>query len=357
LTADEAEKILGRRPDVITYNGLNIESIPGIEEVSHSKRRSRLRMLELIMSYFFPNFHFELNETVIFGTFGRYEFHVKGMDVISKALGILNKRLKDENSPKNIVCLYFIPAGVSGIREELLLSKSKLADVKETLENNKDLINFSLLKHLIEGKKLSGHSIFTEDHMNELNSKIKRFNIPIPVLYSTHYLSNYDSDPIINSFKQAELHNNSTDKVRVIFYPLYLNGFDGLLDLEYHEAIQGLDLGLFPSFYEPWGYTPFETASYGVPAITTNVSGFGLFIKSISHENKGIYVIDRRNRSVDEVSQELAEVMHKIIHMSKAERDQLRTVTRALTEKADWKIFANYYFDSHQKALDKTYPK
>jgi glycogen synthase len=350
-TSDEAEKILGRKPDIITYNGLDIESVATIEQISNRRKTSKSKIIELIIQSFSPSMQLNLNNTNIFAIFGRYEMRAKGIDVLSEALGLLNQRLKDEKSTDNVVCLYFIPAAASGVRKELLISKGKLGIIRSALEEKKEVLELLYLQAILDEKCMDPNVLYKTEPKNELQLYVKRFKSNIPPLFSTHYMANEEHDSILNSFKKNNLNNVADDKVKVIYYPIYLTGADHLLDIDYRQCITGVDLGIYPSLYEPWGYTPLETASLAVPAVTTDVSGFGRYMQKCNPNNKGVFILKRYKKSSQEAANELSDVMHKFLKLSMSEKDKLKMEARALSQKADWKVFVQLYFKAHDMAI------
>ena len=91
-------------------------------------------------------------------------------------------------------------------------------------------------------------------------------------------------------------------KVKVIFVPTYLNKADGIFNKDYYELLVGMDITVFPSYYEPWGYTPLESVAFSVPTITTTLAGFGLWVDK-QREHLGVEVIrrdDYNDKAVEE---------------------------------------------------------
>ena len=173
---------------------------------------------------------------------------------------------------------------------------------------------------------------------------------------STHEL--YDgNDTILRSVRQEGLLNRSEDPVKVIFYPIYLSGADGLLNLNYYEGMQGSHLGIFPSYYEPWGYTPLEAGALGVASVTTDLAGFGRFFSSenAQQEIPGIFVLKRLNKSDDEVVEQLVDVMFNYANMQREERVANKMQARKAASMADWKSFVVNYINCHNLAVKKIY--
>src|SRR5690606_29877839 len=122
---------------------------------------------------------------------------------------------------------------------------------------------------------------------------MKRHNLP-PIV--THNMVNDNDDPILNQLRRVRLFNDPSDRVKVIFHPEFLNSSNPVLPLDYDEFVRGTHMGVFPSYYEPWGYTPAECTVMGVPSISTNLSGFGCYMEELlDHpEEYGIFIADRR---------------------------------------------------------------
>ena len=172
----------------------------------------------------------------------------------------------------------------------------------------------------------------------------------------THDL--YDeNDLILRSIISANLKNEEQDSVKIVYYPIYLSGADGLLNLNYYEAMQGSHLGVFPSYYEPWGYTPLEAGALGVSSVTTDLAGFGRFFctECEQSETPGIFVLKRLNKSDNDVVNQLVDVMFNFASLSKEERTANKMQARKTASMADWKFFVNNYIDAHNLAVGKIY--
>lgn len=141
----------------------------------------------------------------------------------------------------------------------------------------------------------------------------------------------------------------------MIFQPIYLTGHDGLTNLNYQESIQACHLGIFPSFYEPWGYTPLETAALGVSSITTDLTGFGRFCQKLSFTKKpgGVFILKRANKSNLEIIKELANFLYRFSRFSRKERIENKIQARKIASQTKWKIFIKNYLKAHDAALKK----
>ena len=354
ITGIEAEHFLGRKPEVLLFNGLNISKFPTFEEASLKHKLFKNRIKQFLMVYFFPYYHFDIDNTLIFFLAGRYEFHDKGVDVFIEALGRLNEQLKAEKCEKRIVAFFWIPGNVKGIRPELLESKAFFRDIKESVDDAHEDIHSRLLNLILEGAEVSKQALLGEDFLQELKPKLKRIKLPgLPPL-STHELYDEDKDPIMTSLKRVGLDNSQDDVVKVIFYPIYLSGADGLLDANYYESMQGSHLGVFPSYYEPWGYTPLEAAALGVSSITTDLAGFGRYLCNECKQGKypGIFVLPRLKKSREEIVSSLTAMMAQFAHYSLKERVENKITAKQLASTADWSKFISRYIEAHNKAID-----
>jgi glycogen(starch) synthase len=161
---------------------------------------------------------------------------------------------------------------------------------------------------------------------------------------------------IIRACREAGLNNSKEDKVKIILFPSYLNGADPLLNLDFYDVIAGCHLAIFPSYYEPWGYTPLESAALGVPTITTDLAGFGRFIKEKtnfmnSSECRGIYIVERDGKTKNESTHQLFEMMKKFAFMDHSERVDNKVRAKELSHLADWKHLVKNYVEAYNLAI------
>ncbi len=353
ITGFEAEKILGRKPDVIVPNGLDFSSFPDNEVVSIKHRIYREKIREFLIPYFFPYYTFDLEHTLLVYISGRYEFSNKGIDVFIKSLGLLNEELKRKNDKRTIVVFFFIPSNIISIRYDLLESKSLFEDVQDEIKDYSDRIEKNIIYGFAERKTPDQLSLFDEEFIFKLKKMLLNFKKEgLPPL-STHHIVDENEDIIINSFKENGLLNRKEDKVKVVFYPGYLSSSDGLLNLDYYPAVMGCHLGVFPSYYEPWGYTPMESAGYAVPSITTDFSGLGAYMLKNNIGEKGIWILKRKNKNFFEISEELKNIIKKYSDLSHDERIEKKHEAFHTSRVFDWKFLIEKYFEAHFKALEK----
>ena len=184
---------------------------------------------------------------------------------------------------------------------------------------------------------------------------LKRSTLP-PIV--THNMANDSADPVLNQLRRVGLFNHPSDRVKVVFHPEFLNSNNPLFGLDYEEFVRGCHLGVFPSYYEPWGYTPAECTVMGVPSITTNLSGFGCYMDDsiVDSSEYGIYIVDRRMKSVEESVQQLADQMLVFCEKTRRQRINQRNRTERLSDLLDWKRMGLEYIKARQLALRRAYP-
>ena len=356
ITGMEASYLLKKKPDILLPNGLDISKFPSFEEVVIKHKIQRDRIREFMLYNFFPYYTFDPKETLIYFIAGRYEFHDKGIDIYIRALGKLNERLKQSKSKKTIIAFIWVPANIRNIRPELLENKTLYQDIKDALEEVLSDVEKNVIYSFVSDKKITRESLFEEDFLLEMRERVARFVKKGTPPLLTHDL--YDEkDTILQSIISASLKNEEQDPVKIVYYPIYLSGADGLLNLNYYEAMQGSHLGIFPSYYEPWGYTPLEAGALGGSSVTTDLAGFGRYFCSecAQSDTPGIFVLKRLNKSDDDVVNQLVDVMFNFANLSKEDRTANKMQARKTASMADWKIFINHYIEAHNLAVEKVY--
>ncbi|RME53572.1 glycosyltransferase [Candidatus Woesearchaeota archaeon] len=353
ITALEAERILGRRPEVLLLNGLELERFPTFEETSIRHATNREIIREFLSYYFFPYYTFDVEHTLMFFFVGRYEFRNKGIDVLIDALAKLNKKLQEEGGDRHIVVFFWVPMGTRGVKQEIVENKNFFNHLKESVARRLE----KLLQRLVYDLASSGSDgklVLEKDFIQELKRDLMHFRRVGNPPMITHHIDNEQNDPLLNSLLSKGLDNKQDDRVKVVVYPAYLDGSDSLLNLPYYDAITGCHLGVFPSSYEPWGYTPLETAACGVPSVTTDLAGFGRFVmKKVHGEEGGIYVVPRYKHSYDEAVQELFEILLRFARLNRSERVHEKIKAKSLSALADWRQFVNFYVQAHNVALQR----
>ncbi|MCF7866050.1 glycogen/starch synthase [Candidatus Woesearchaeota archaeon] len=349
ITAREASIILGRKPEVILMNGLDMDNFPSIEDTSIEHMNSRESLREFLAYTFFPYYRFNLEHNLSFYLAGRYEFENKGIDIFIDALGKLNEYLKKQDSERTISVFFFMAMPNLGVKEELLENKNHYKHIKNYVELNSKEFMRKIVNDFLSKENVS-KDVFSAEFKDEMRKDVLRFRRDGYPVLCTHKLHEHEeNNSIIKAFRANNLNNSEWDKVKVLLYPAYLDGNDSLLNLEFYETVAGCHLGVFPSYYEPWGYTPLESAAMGVPAITTDLAGFGRFIqeKPRDENDKGIFVLERDKKKREEYVEELYLLLKKFAEMSRKERVKNKVNAKDLSELADWKILIKNYEEAY----------
>lgn len=299
ITQAECTQLLTKPADVVTPNGFEDNFIPKAEEAEKIRRTAREKMIavaEKLTSYKFKE------EPLIIATSGRYEYTNKGYNIFVDALDKLNR---NANVNREILAYILVPGNNYGPQKSLLAA------------------------------------------LNGENANIENKNL-------THGLHDAEYDPILNQLKRLGLTNRPENKVKVVFVPSYLNGDDGVFNMKYYDVLQGIDLTAFVSYYEPWGYTPLESIAFGVPTITTSLSGFGMWSKqNIDKCDNCVTVIDRNEDNNEEVASKLAEKMAFFAGLDAASRKQISEAATAASKKALWNSLVEKYMEAYAIAKGK----
>ncbi len=356
VTAREAEFILGRRPDLVLPNGLDMDVIPAMEDLSHRHVVNEEKINAFVLGYFAPYYPVDVDNTLYFFFSGRYDIRVKGIDALIDSLSVLNKRLKVEHSPRRLVFFFFVARSGYHVNRDVVENLSTFRAIEDHVDRALPGLRARILRDLAAGR-LPSADVFDESFTYDLRRMMltlrKRQGGLPPV--STHDVA--PDDYIARRLREAGLNNAADDPVKVIYYPEYLSPGDGLLNLSYYDMVTGMHLGVFPSYYEPWGYTPLETAAWGVPAITTDVAGFGQFILDEYGEfarRSAITVLPRRNLSYDAFVDELADAMHWFLTMPRRNRLERKIEAKYMAKRADWSELIKAYVSAAERALHST---
>ncbi|MEW6295552.1 MAG: glycogen/starch synthase [Candidatus Diapherotrites archaeon] len=351
----EAEFILGKKPDAILPNGLDMEQFPIMEDLSILHRQYRNRIRAFVEAYFSPYYNIEVENSLFYFIAGRYEFHNKGIDLFIDALGELNKKLKEEKTEKTIVAFVWIAADINSRNQTVMENLALYQMIEDALEQETPKVQRQIFEAIVQGKDLNKSALFEEEFLDNIKKIVLRFRSHRGQMPPICAFNVDERDDIIQSIKRNELLNREEDRVKVIFYPTYLSPADGLIGLNYYPAIIGSHLGVFPSYYEPWGYTPLETAALAVPSVTTDLAGFGQFIEETQKKKiKGaIEVLHRRGKTRKEETMELVHLMHSIFKMSKQERMDRKIAAKELASLADWSKLIHNYLHAYELALSK----
>lgn len=300
ITAKECEQFLQRKVDVVTPNGFENSFTPATDEEYDEKRRAaRARLIEVATAMSGEEVS---KDAILIGVGGRYEYRNKGIDVFIDAL----KKLQDTDPQgRDIQAFIMIPSGHNGA--------------------DKDLV-----------AKLSGTG------SSEYTTQV------------SHYLMDTEYDVITRRFKELGFTNAKGSRVKVYFIPSYLNGTDGVFNMKYYDLLVGLDLTLFPSYYEPWGYTPLESLAFSIPSLTTSLAGFGLWVRShYGKEHPGITILDRNDSNYYDVVDGVVARVKEIAALDSEGRKAYMASAKDVSTIALWENQIQYYKEAYSKAIEK----
>ena len=305
ITANECKELLDKSVDFVLPNGFDNSFVPKGAVFTKRRKIARMRLLEVANALLGTDLD---DNTLIVSTSGRYEFRNKGVDVYIEAM---NRLLRDKDLKKNVLAFIEVPGWVGEPRQDLV---------------------------------------------DRLNSG-KKYDTPLDVPEITHWLHNMSHDNVLGMLKYLDMHNRKDDKVKLIFLPCYLTGNDGVLNLSYYDLVLGNDLCIYPSYYEPWGYTPLEAIAFKVPCITTDLAGFGLWANTVkggySEIEDGVKVIHRTDYNYSEVADAIKDTVAQYSNFSTDEVKKCRQNADKLSKKALWKEFIKYYEQAYDMALRK----
>ena len=305
ITALECKELLDKPVDVVLPNGFEDDFVPKGVAFTNKRRAARKHLLHIAEALTGDTLD---DDTLIVSTSGRYEFRNKGIDVFIEAMNRLNH---DENMQRKVVAFIEVPGWVANPRSDLQ-------------------------ERLLSGKKY-------ETALEQ------------PLL--THRLHNEDTDSVLGMAQYLGLNNEKENRVKLIFVPCYLDGADGIVNKSYYDVILGNDLCVYPSYYEPWGYTPLESIAFKVPCITTDLAGFGLWANGAKGKaceiEDGVKVIHRTDDNYSEVAESIKETILSYAKMNKTTANKCRTNAQKLSKKALWSEFFKAYETAYAKALSR----
>ena len=305
ITARECKQLIEREIDVILENGFEKDFVPTgktFAEKREAARAARLRVASALTGDAIAD------DALIIGIGGRMEMRNKGIDMFIEAMAKLNAC---EELERDVVAFIDVPAWSDVAREDLL---------------------------------------------HRLHSEGTAWNSPLPNPYLTHNLNNFYEDAIACSIRNYYLDNRSgKNRVKVIYVPCYLKGNDGIFNMDYYDVLIGNDLNVYPSYYEPWGYTPLESAAFSIPTVTTDLTGFGLWVNSeLGRTGKladGVEVVCRNDSNYFDAVEEITKTICIFAKLSEKEVADCRKKAAKMAEKALWKHFIRNYRDAYDFAL------
>ena len=302
ITNVECKELLDKSADVVLMNGFEDDFEPKGATFTNKRKRARALLLQVANKLLGDNLD---DDTLIIGTSGRYEFKNKGINVFLESLNRLNR---SRDLKKKVLAFVNVPSWVGDPREDL---------------------------------------------MQRLKSR-DEFDTPLECPFITHWLHNMTHDQVLDMLKYLGMGNRKEDKVKVIFVPCYLDGKDGILKKHYYDIILGQDLSVYPSYYEPWGYTPLESVAFKVPTITTDLAGFGLWVNTLKNQrgiDDGVEVLHRSDYNYSEVADGIKDTIVDFTQKTPAEVKDIRKRAGKVAEQALWKHFIQYYYEAYDVAL------
>jgi glycogen(starch) synthase len=353
ITAEECTHLLERTPDMLLPNGLDIRRFTAIHEFQTLHQQYKERLHEFSIGHFFPSYHFDLDNTLYMFTSGRYEYSNKGMDLTIEALARLNHRLREASSPVTVVFFIITKAAFRSINVRALQSRAMLNEFRTAANAVKESVGDGLFLAASSGE-IPDLNVLMEDYWRlRLRRAIHAWKSRARPGVATHDLIDEASDPVLNQLRNCWLFNHEDDPVKVVFHPDFVQATNPLFGMEYEQFVRGCHLGVFPSFYEPWGYTPLESIALGVPAVTSDLSGFGSYLQKLvpDHGSKGIYVVPRRRSDFHSAAQELTDRLFRFASLGRRDRIILRNSVEAFSEHFDWNNLSRHYNEAHDLAL------
>lgn len=315
FTDHECAQLLDKKADVVLPNGFEAEFVPKGVDFTRKRKAARAKVIRTMEALTGTTIK---DDVLIVSTSGRNDFRCKGFDVYMEALAQLNARLKADS-----------PADTSATATRVLA----LIEVPCWMEAPRS------------------------DLQERVNSKQKNFDTPLPTPYITHTLHNIDEDRILGMMRQLGLTAGAGEPVKVLLIPCYLDGNDGIFNMPYYDFLTANDLCIYPSYYEPWGYTPLESCAFRTPCVTTDLSGFGQWVNEVLGHNgeieDGVRVIHRTDTNYFESARRVCEAIQQMLATPTKERTAYGKEAAKLAQKALWKNFIRHYFDAYTFALKR----
>jgi len=348
VTAQECKHLVKQKVDEVLPNGLNITRFVAFHEFQNLHARYKEEIHRFVMGHFFQSYSFDLEKTLYFFSSGRYEFRNKGYDLTLYALDALNKKLKAEKSDITVVFFLVTKRPHHGIKSDVLESRALMEEIR----HNCDLIQEQVGQQLFYAgttnvdHRLPNLNEFVEDYLRlRYRRTIQTWKTSKPPSVVTHELNDVFGDEVMSFLRNSTLDNGPEQRVKIVYHPEFITTTNPLLGIEYGEFVRGCHLGIFPSYYEPWGYTPLECMASGVPSVTSDLSGFGDFaLRNIDdHEEKGVFVIERAKKEFKRSVEQLATLLHDFTSQTRRERIMQRNNTENASTLFDWESLVKNY--------------
>lgn len=356
VTARECEVFLGKYPDLVLPNGLNIQRFSASHEFQNLHGKYKAKIHEFVMGHFFQSYSFDLDKTLYFFTSGRYEYVNKGYDLTLEALARLNYMMVKQGIDMTVVMFMVTKQPYHSINSEVLQSRAVLDEIQSTCAAIEKQIGEKLFMASASSDdyNLPDVNQFVDEYWRlRLRRTIQTWKTKRLPPFVTHDLK--QPDGITEFCQKSGLVNHKENKVKIVYHPDFIASTNPLFGLDYGQFVRGCHLGVFPSYYEPWGYTPLECVVRGIPTVTSDLSGFGDFVMQImrDYENRGIYVINRKTQNFDKAADQLAKILFKFVTMNLRERVVQRNKVENIADVFDWGSLRSYYDTAHDLALKR----
>ena len=356
VMGNECTRLLGREPDFILPNGLNIERFSAAHESENLHRVYKDMIHKEVMGHFFPSYSFNLERTLYMFTSGRYEYRNKGFDIVLEAMSRLNHRLKQTRRNVTVVLFIISKRPCRSINADILNNRAVMEELRRTCEVIKNMIGDRLFQAAAMGAMPDLNELVDEYWRLRLRRTMQEWRTDRLPYVVTHDLWDNERDDVLNQLRASRLLNAPGDPVKIIYHPDFVTPSNPLFGMEYDQFVQGCHFGLFPSYYEPWGYTPLECIARSIPAVTSDLAGFGDYVTKHypDCEKNGLFVVHRRYHSDSDAADEMVNYLLGFIKMDLRDRIAMRFRSQTLAEGFDWHHLSRRYDDAHVLALSRS---
>jgi glycogen(starch) synthase len=254
-----------------------------------------------------------------------------------------------------IVAFIITRAAVRNINVDVLRNQSMFNELRNTCLDIQQQMGRKLFLSAVTSRMPTYPELMPDDLQVRLKRAIHAWRSGRQPLVVTHDLADDHSDPTLSHLRYRGMFNAPDDPVKLVFHPDFMSATSPLINLDYEQFVRGCHMGIFPSYYEPWGYTPMESIALGVPAVTTDLSGFGAYVQRHIPDaaDNGVLVLNRRYASFDQATEQLTDALYNFIKLNRRQRIELRNKVERLSEMFDWSVLVKHYHEAHQLALER----
>lgn len=360
VTAEECATLLGRTVDVVTPNGLHIGHYNKGPDQQRLHGESKELIHRFVMGHFFPSYSFDLDRSLYVFTSGRFEPKNKGFDLCLESMARLNAELKARSGEKELAggtIVFFIVSNrpTRSLNPLALEKRGVFEELSRVCETITDFVEDRLVRRAAAGEKLKLDDLIDEYWQLRYRRTQQALRQPCLPMVTTHILQDDASDPVLAHMRTLGLFNQKDDPVKVVYHPEFITPTSPLWGMEYDQFVRGCHLGLFPSQYEPWGYTPLECAAMAVPSVTSDLAGFGRYVQENidDHDRRGLMVLGRRGRSFHDAAADLASRLLAFCRLERRDRIMLRNQVDRASWEFDWSRLVGEYDRAYTMAVDR----